>query len=197
MGLPHHLCIFIRTYCRYIRSSISLNFVRQLHTLRLHLICVFDRIPDASYQYVAIWSLQPAVTMPYWPSSKVPYCAMTTRSFAYDPPTPSGAMRLPVRFNIGNANAVLDVFLEAFQLVTITMQILPQSSASSVDSVSAQYEQAASYLRIPNLDWWTLYWKLALVIAFIWLTSLVFIEVKMHAFYVMQFFVAFPRFVIL
>ena len=106
-------------------------------------------------------------------------------------------MRLPVRFNIGNVNAVLDVFLEAFQLVTITMQILPQSSASSVYSVSAQYEQAASYLRIPNLDWWTLYWKLALVIAFIWLTSLVFIEVKMFAFYVMQFVVAFPRFVIL
>ena len=103
---------------------------------------------------------------------------MGTRSFAHDPLTSPGAMRLPVRFNIGNANAVFEVFLEAFQLVTITMQILPQSSASAVYSVSAQYEQAVSYLRIPNVDWWTLYWKLALVIAFIWLTSLVFIEVR-------------------
>jgi hypothetical protein len=88
-----------------------------------------------------------------------------------------GAMRMPVRFNIGNANAALDVMLEAFQLITITMQILPQSSASSVYSVTAQYETAASYLRIPNVDWWTLYWKLALVIAFIWMSSMIFIQV--------------------
>ena len=87
-------------------------------------------------------------------------------------------MRLPVRLNIGNFNAVLDVLVEAFQLITITMQILPQSSASSTYSVSAQYETAASYLRVPNADWWTLYWKLALVIAFIWLTSLMFLEAR-------------------
>jgi hypothetical protein len=91
-----------------------------------------------------------------------------------------GAMRMPVRFNIGNANAVLDVILEAFQLITVTMQILPQSSASSVYSVTAQYETAASYLRIQNVDWWTLYWKLALVIAFIWMSSMIFIQVRSH-----------------
>ena len=87
---------------------------------------------------------------------------------------------MPVRFNIGNANAVLDVILEAFQLITVTMQILPQSSASSVYSVTAQYETAASYLRIPNVDWWTLYWKLALVIAFIWMSSMIFIQARSH-----------------
>jgi len=95
------------------------------------------------------------------------------------PDVAAGALRMPVRFNIGNANALLEVLLEAFQLITITMQILPQSSASSVYSVSSQYETATSYLRIPNTDWWTLYWKLALVIAFIWLSSLPFLEASL------------------
>jgi hypothetical protein len=87
---------------------------------------------------------------------------------------------MPVRVNIGNLNAVFEVLLEAFQLITITMQILPQSSASSSYSVSAQYETAASYLRISETDWWTLYWKIALVIAFVWLSSLPFLEVSLY-----------------
>ncbi len=90
----------------------------------------------------------------------------------------TGAMRLPVRFNIGNFNAVLEVLIEAFQMITITMQILPQPSASAAYSLSSQYETAASYLRLPDVDWWTLYWKLALVIAFSLLSSLIFVEVN-------------------
>jgi hypothetical protein len=86
-------------------------------------------------------------------------------------------MRLPFRFNIGNFNAVLEVLIEAFQIITITMQILPQPSASAAYSLSSQYEAAASFIRIPNVDWWTLYWKLALVVAFSLLSSLIFVEV--------------------
>jgi hypothetical protein len=115
--------------------------------------------------------------MPNYRSSKVGSCAAIA---ACRPHSPTGALRMPVRFNIGNANALLEVLLEAFQLITITMQILPQTSASSVYSVSSQYETATSYLRIPNTDWWTLYFKLALVIAFIWLSSLPFLEASFY-----------------
>jgi hypothetical protein len=93
----------------------------------------------------------------------------------------TGAMRLPIRWNFNNVNAVLEVLIEAAQMITITMQILPQQSASAAYSVSAQYETAVSFLRIPNVDWWSLYWKLALVVAFSLLSSLIFVEVRCFA----------------
>jgi hypothetical protein len=86
-------------------------------------------------------------------------------------------MRLPVRWNFNNVNAVLEVLIEAVQMITIIIQILPQPSISVAYSVSAQYETAVSFLRIPNVDWWSLYWKLALVVAFSLMSSLVFVEV--------------------
>lgn len=88
-------------------------------------------------------------------------------------------MRLPVRVNVTNINAVLEVVVEAFQIITITLQILPQRAAAAAYSVSSQYETAVSFLRLPDVDWWSLYWKLSLVIAFSLLSSLVFVEVSL------------------
>ena len=54
-------------------------------------------------------------------------------------------MRLPIRWNFNNINAVLEVLIEAVQMITITMQILPQPSASAAYSVSAQYVMSPSH----------------------------------------------------